>query len=112
MDISVIDVIVFIILIIFGSLGYIVAIESNRPRWDGIILFMGIKGRRFLILLQIITLPIFLACAIYLGFSAWILCAIGVPLNYIMNRFLSQFVLRFIVMPTYWVFSLFYRGEE
>jgi hypothetical protein len=112
MDISTIDIIVFSVLLVSGSIGYIVALESSRPRWDGIILFMGKKGRGFLIFLMIVTLPIFLASAIYLGFSAWILCVTGIVLNFIINRSISPYVLRFVIGPIYGIYSIFYRENE
>lgn len=112
MDINAVDIVVLIILLISGSMGYIVVSESRRISWQRRIMFMGRKGEMFLNVLIVVTLPLFIGSAIYLGLTAWILCAIGVPLNFLLNRFLSPFVLKLLILPMYVIFSLFYREQE
>ena len=112
MDIGIAQIIVFVVLLVSGSMGYIVITESRTLNYKRIITFMGRKGEMFLNVLIIITLPLFIGSAIYLGFKAWILCAIGVPLNFIINRYISPFVLKLVILPVYAIFSLLYRGDE
>lgn len=111
-NIGIAGIVVFVVLLISGSMGYIVITESLTPGYERIIMFMGRKGEVFLNVLIIITLPLFVGSAIYLGFKAWILCAIGVPLNFIINRYISPLVLKLVILPVYAIFSLLYRGEE
>ena len=74
---------------------------------------MGRKGRWFLSLLMAVTLPLFVGSAIYLGFTAWILCAGGAPLTLIfLGRFLSPIVYWSVIPALYEVFEFFYRSEE
>lgn len=111
MDINAVDIVVLIILLISGSVGYIATMENSRRPYERIVIFQGAKGRLFLSLLGIGTLLVLIGSAIYLGFSAWLLCAIGVPLNFIINRYLSPFTL-WLIVPLYSIYSLLYRGEE
>ena len=113
MDIGVPQIIATIALVVSGSIGYIIGIESQRPRYLGPAMFMGRKGRLFLALLIAVTLPLFIGSAIYLGFTSWILCAVGVPLTLLfLGRFLSPIALRWVIYPAYKVFEFFYRGKE
>ena len=113
MNIGITQILVTVILVIFGSVGFILANESRRDRAFGPVMFMGRKGRTFLTLLGIITLPVFIGSAIYLGFTAWVLCVTGVPLTLIVfGRLLSPIVYRWVVYPLYKVYSLFYREKD
>jgi len=111
-DIGIIQIIVFVVLIISGSMCYIIVTESRTPNYARVIMFMGRKGEMFLNLLIIIALPLFLGSAIYLGFTAWILCAIGLPLNFIINRYISPIVQKLVILPIYVIFDLLNRGEK
>ncbi len=101
-----------IILIISDCIAYIAISEAGRKRWEGIIMFMGRKGRRFLDLLLFGGPLIFIASAIYIGLKSWVVCAIAVPLVLIFGPHFSPLVLRYIIYPIYKIYELFFRSDE
>jgi len=108
MEIGMYQAIATVVLVVSGSSAYIATSEDQRPRWQGLMMFMGRRGNRFLTLLMIGSLLVFLAAAIYLVFTAWILCVVGVPITIILlGPLLSPIVLRFVVYPTYKIYELF-----
>ncbi|MBA7620289.1 hypothetical protein ES703_27635 [subsurface metagenome] len=101
-----------IILIISDCIAYVAISEAGRERWEGIVMFMGRKGRRFLDLLLIVGPLLFIASAIYIGLKAWIVCAIAVPLVLIFGPRFSSLVLRYVIYPIYKIYGLFFRSDE
>lgn len=113
MDVGPYQVIAAVVLVVSGSIGYIVACESGRPRYKGLLMFMGAKGQRFLNMLMVGVLLGFIAAATYLLFTAWILCAIGVPVTVILlGPLLSPIVLRVVVYPLYKLYEMLSSDNE
>lgn len=108
MEIDIWQIVALIVLVVSGSVGYIVANEQQKSRVLGPPIFIGKKGQLYLLLLGVPALLLFIGSAIYLGVTSRVLCAIAVAATlFVLCWLLSPIVWRVVVVPLVSLFELF-----